>query len=167
MSIPAPADDGFDVLVSLIVRQSAALIIHSYLGCDAFDLKIQALLAPDHLLIMPHGVERMDFLHRLLDRLDLLIAGLLGVIVASWWHKDDLTDWRAWMIFLITGVSCSLYLTGMVSAYLGVTEPSIVAGIGFLLGTFGGSLLAAINRAIKAADLWALIRQRFGGGNPP
>ena len=59
----------------------------------------------------------MDFLHRLLDRLDLLIAGLFGVIVASWWHKDDLTDWRAWMIFLITGVSCSLYLTGMVSAY--------------------------------------------------
>ena len=37
----------------------------------------------------------MDFLHRLLDRLDLLIAGLSGVIVASWWHKDDLTDWRA------------------------------------------------------------------------
>ena len=82
----------------------------------------------------------MDFLHRLLDRLDLLIAGLFGVIVASWWHKDDLTDWWAWMIFLITGVSCSLYLTGMVSAYLGVTEPSIVAGIGFLLGTFGVSV---------------------------
>ena len=39
--------------------------------------------------------------------------------------------------------------------------------VGGLLGTFGGSLLAAINRAIKAADLWALIRQRFGGGNPP
>ena len=103
----------------------------------------------------------MDFLHRLLDRLDLLIAGLFGVIVASWWHKDDLTDWRAWLIFLITGVA------SMVSAYLGVTEPNIVAGVGFLLGTFGGSLLAAINRAIKAADLWALIRQRFGGGNPP
>lgn len=114
-----------------------------------------------------HGVERMDSLHRLLDRLDLLIAGLFGVIVASWWHKDDLTDWRAWLIFLTTGLACSVYLTGMVSAYLGVTEPNIVIGVGFLLGTFGGSLLAAINRAIKAADLWALIRQRFGGGNPP
>ena len=54
-------------------------------------------------------------------------------------------------------------ILGGVMAVLGV----IVAGIGFLLGTFGGSLLAAINRAIKAADLWALIRQRFGGGNPP
>jgi len=42
-----------------------------------------------------------------------------------------------------------------------------VAGVGFLLGTFGGSLIAAITRAIKAADLWAFIRQRFGGGNPP
>ncbi|NMZ13298.1 MFS transporter [Pseudomonas proteolytica] len=112
----------------------------------------------------------MEYLQRLLDkidRLELLIAGLIGAVVASWWHKDDLSDWRAWMVFLITGVACSLYLTSMVSTYLNVTEPKIVAGIGFLLGTFGGSLLAAINRAIKAADLWALIRQRFGGGNPP
>lgn len=119
---------------------------------------------------MPHGVERMEYLQRLLDKIDrfeLLIAGLIGAVVASWWHKDDLSDWRAWMVFLITGVACSLYLTSMVSVYLNVTEPKIVAGIGFLLGTFGGSLLAAINRAIKAADLWALIRQRFGGGNPP
>nr|WP_280041250.1 MFS transporter [Pseudomonas sp. Hg5Tf]MDH2558397.1 MFS transporter [Pseudomonas sp. Hg5Tf] len=107
----------------------------------------------------------MEFLQRLLDKIDrfeLLIAGFIGAVVASWWHKDDLADWRAWVIFLITGVACSLYLTSMVSTYLGVTEPKIVAGIGFLLGTFGGSLLAAINRAIKAADLWALIRQRFG-----
>jgi len=111
----------------------------------------------------------MELLQRLLDKIDrfeLLFAGLIGAVVASWWHKDDLADWRAWLIFLITGIACSLYLTSMVSTYLGVTEPKIVAGIGFLLGTFGGSLLAAINRAIKAADLWALIRQRFGGGNP-
>jgi protein-S-isoprenylcysteine O-methyltransferase Ste14 len=117
-----------------------------------------------------HGVERMEYLQRLLDKIDrfeLLIAGLVGAVVASWWHKDDLSDWRAWMVFLVTGVACSLYLTSMVSTYLNVTEPKIVAGIGFLLGTFGGSLLAAVNRAIKAADLWALIRQRFGGGNPP
>ncbi|MBT9268571.1 MFS transporter [Pseudomonas sp. MG-9] len=112
----------------------------------------------------------MELLQRLLDkfdRLELLIAGLVGAVVASWWHKDDLTDWRAWLIFITTGLACAVYLTGMVSAYLGVTEPNIVVGVGFLLGTFGGSLLAAINRAIKAADLWALIRQRFGGGNPP
>ncbi|EIK96072.1 hypothetical protein PMM47T1_13970 [Pseudomonas sp. M47T1] len=108
----------------------------------------------------------MDFLHRLLEKIDWVIAGVLGSIVASWWHKDDLKSWRAWAIFLITGVSSALYLTGMVSAKLGVTDPSNVAGVGFLLGTFGGSLMAAINRAINAADLWALIRQKFGGGAP-
>ncbi|WP_214510542.1 MFS transporter [Pseudomonas brassicacearum] len=109
----------------------------------------------------------MEYLHRLLEKIDWLIAGLIGAVVASWWHKDDLTDWRAWVIFLLTGVACALYLTGMVSEKLGVIEPNNVAGVGFLLGTFGGSLIAAITRAIKAADLWAFIRQRFGGGNPP
>ena len=115
---------------------------------------------------MPYVVERMEFLNRLLDKTKWLIAGLIGAIVASWWQKDDRADWRAWVIFLTTGVACALHLSGMVSAYLNVTEPSFFAGIGFLLGTFGGSLLAAINRAIKAADLWALIRQRLGGCNP-
>ncbi|MBD1555026.1 MFS transporter [Pseudomonas typographi] len=109
----------------------------------------------------------MEFFHRLLDKLDWVVAGLVGAVIASWWHKEDLTSWRAWVIFLITGVACSLYLTGIVSTYLRVVEPSNVAGVGFLLGTFGGSLMAAINRAIKTADLWSLIRQRFGGGNPP
>lgn len=66
------------------------------------------------------------------------------------------------MIFLVTRIACYLYFMSMVSTYPGVTEPKIVAGIGFLLGTFGGSLMAAIIRAIKAADLWVLIRQRFG-----
>ncbi|WP_456027084.1 hypothetical protein [Pseudomonas capeferrum] len=74
----------------------------------------------------------MEYLQRLLDKIDrfeLLIAGLVGAVIASWWHKDDLNDWRAWMIFLITGMACSIYLTSMVSTYLGVTEPKIVAGI--------------------------------------
>jgi hypothetical protein len=51
----------------------------------------------------------------------------------------------------------------MVSAYFGITEPRSVAGVGFLLGTFGGSLIAAVMRAIKAADLWSVIRSKFGG----
>ena len=74
----------------------------------------------------------MELLQRLLhkiDRFELLIAGLVGAVVASWWHKDDLADWRAWLIFLITGIACSLYLTSKVSTYLGVTEPKIVAAL--------------------------------------
>lgn len=153
-------------LAGSVGRHAHLFRASAYAGAFLFSGNAQAY-AGHFYSVMPHGVERMDLLHRLLDKLEWVIAGLIGAIVASWWHKDDLTDWRAWVIFLITGVACALYLTGMISNYLGVTEPNIVAGVGFLLGTFGGSLLAAINRAIKAADLWALIRQRFGGGNPP
>jgi hypothetical protein len=107
----------------------------------------------------------MEFVYRLFEKIDVIVAGLIGSLVASWWHRDDLVDYKAWIIFMITGVACALYLTGMVSSHLGITEPSNVAGVGFLLGTFGGSLMTAINRAIKAADLWALIRSKFGGGS--
>lgn len=43
----------------------------------------------------------MEYLQRLLvklGRFELLIAELVGAVVASWWHKDDLTDWRAWLV---------------------------------------------------------------------
>jgi hypothetical protein len=92
---------------------------------------------------------------------------LLGATGASFWLRDDLVDQKAWAIFIFSGAVSAHYLTGLISAYLGVVEPRSVAGVGFLLDTFGGSFIAAITRAIKAADLLALIRQRFGGGNPP
>lgn len=109
----------------------------------------------------------MEFLQRLFEKLDWAFAGLIGAIAASFWHRDDLVDRKAWAIFIFSGAVCAHYLTGLISSYFGVVEPRSVAGVGFLLGTFGGSLIAAITRAIKAADLWAFIRQRFGGGNPP
>ncbi|MQA54110.1 MFS transporter [Pseudomonas piscis] len=107
----------------------------------------------------------MEFLYRLLDRLDTwFTARLVGTFAASWWHRDDLVDRKAWAIFIFSGAICAHYLTGLVSAYSGVVEPRSVASIGFLLGTFGGSLIVAITRAINAADLWAFIRSKFGGG---
>lgn len=110
----------------------------------------------------------MDFLSRLLDRMDslgLALAGFLGALVASRFHQDDLTTGKAWFLFLITGMACAHYCTGMVARYFGITDPESVAGVGFLLGTFGGSLIAAITRAIAAADLWSLVRNKFGGGS--
>ncbi|MGV8268500.1 MFS transporter, partial [Pseudomonas aeruginosa] len=52
----------------------------------------------------------------------------------------------------------------MVSEYFGIVALRGVAGVGFLLGTFVGSLFAAMHRAIKVADLWFLIKARFVGG---
>ncbi|MFJ3486593.1 MFS transporter [Pseudomonas sp. NPDC090202] len=107
----------------------------------------------------------MEFLNRLLDKSGLAFAGFLGALIATRWHKDDLTDRKAWLLFLFTGMACAHYLTSMVAGYFGITDPESVAGVAFLLGTFCGSLIAAIMRAIKAADLWSLIRGRFGGGS--
>lgn len=107
----------------------------------------------------------MDFFHRLLDKSGYALAGLFGALIATRWHKDDLTDRKAWLLFLFTGMACAHYLTNMVSNYFGITDPQSVAGVAFLLGTFCGSLIAAIMRAIKSADLWSLIRGRFGGGS--
>ena len=108
----------------------------------------------------------MEYLARVIDKLDVLIAGFIGSVIASWWHKGELENWKGWAIFMLTGVACAFYLTGIVSNYLGVTEASNVAGVGFLIGAFGGSLMIAVYRAIKAADFWSLIRSKFGGGNP-
>lgn len=107
----------------------------------------------------------MESFHKLLEKFDWALAGLLGAVAAAWWHKDDLTSRRAWAIFIFSGAICAHYLTGLVSGYFGIIEPRSVAGVAFLLGTFSGSLISAITRAIKSADLWAVIRQRLGGGD--
>lgn len=95
------------------------------------------------------------------------MAGLLGAIVSGWWHRIQLIDWRAWAVFVVTGACCSVYLTGIASGYMGVAEPRNVVGVGFLLGSFGGSTMSAVNRALLAADIWKfltdLVRSRFDG----
>ncbi len=46
----------------------------------------------------------MDILNGLADRGEWLVAGLVGAIISGWWHKAGLLDWRAWLVFLVTGV---------------------------------------------------------------
>ncbi|RRV06821.1 MFS transporter [Pseudomonas sp. v388] len=109
----------------------------------------------------------MEWLGELAQRSEWLMAGLLGAVISGWWHKTELVDWRARIIFVITGATCSVYLTGIASNYLGIADPRNVAGVGFLLGSFGGASMAAINRALLAADIWKflteLVRNRFDG----
>lgn len=77
----------------------------------------------------------MDILNGLADRGEWLVAGLVGAIISGWWHKAGLLDWRAWLVFLITGVACAVFLTGIASDYLGVADPRNTTGVGFLLGS--------------------------------
>ncbi|WXF86372.1 MFS transporter [Pseudomonas syringae pv. atrofaciens] len=109
----------------------------------------------------------MDILNGLADRGEWLVAGLVGAIISGWWHKAGLLDWRAWLVFLVTGVACAVFLTGIASDYLGVADPRNTTGVGFLLGSFGGALIRAVNRALWAADIWKfllkLIKGKLGG----
>ncbi|WP_338525033.1 MFS transporter [Pseudomonas batumici] len=109
----------------------------------------------------------MDFLHRVFDKAEWLLSGWLAQSSqAGRWHKEDLTDWKAWTVFLITGASCALYLTGMVSTYLGVTDPgNCVKQVGETLGVLDvdqkGRHLMALARAEQAVDagrVWVNLR---------
>lgn len=103
----------------------------------------------------------MEFLSRIWNTFEWGIAGLIGAIISLPFQTDRKTK-RGIAIFLFTGGVCGHFLTGMVGRYFNV-DPGSAGGIGFLLGAFGGSLIAAIIKAIEAADLWSLIKSRFGG----
>jgi hypothetical protein len=110
-----------------------------------------------------------DFLQRLISGADWLLTGLVSAMLASILHKDDIPDKLSWGVFVVTGGMCSLYFTGPIAQFFKMTDPSWIACIGFLLGAFGGSLLAAVTRALKSADVWGLIvdliKSKFGGGS--
>lgn len=108
----------------------------------------------------------MDWFEKLLHQLQWAIPGLVGAAVAAFAvpsQRQDLNGKRDILLFLLSGGAIAHYMTVPVCFYFHMDQNS-VGGIGFLLGAFGGAIFTAIMKAIKAADLWALIRSRFGGG---
>lgn len=91
-------------------------------------------------------------------------AGFFGAVVASSFHRDEINSRRDFVMFVFTGFMCAHFLTGLVANHFGIS-PEHTGAIGFLLGAFGGSLISAVIKALRAADLWALVKQRLGGGN--
>jgi hypothetical protein len=91
------------------------------------------------------------------------IAALFGALVAMPFH-DELKTRKGFVVFVLTGVACGYFLTGMTIRYFHI-NPESAGGVGFLLGAFGGSMISAVIRSIKEADLWALVKARFGGGS--
>lgn len=97
------------------------------------------------------------------DDTKLVFAGLIGAIVVLPVEKE-LTTWKGKLFFLFSGMACA-YFTTPLAVYKWSIIPELAGGVGFLLGAFGASLLAAGIRAVKSVDLLALIKSRFGGGN--
>lgn len=104
----------------------------------------------------------MDWISLLWLKFQWAITGLIGALISVPFQRDLKTA-RGIAIFVLTGSACAHYLTELVSRYFEV-EPGSAGGIGFLLGAFGGSLIAAVIRTLETADLWEFIKNRFGGG---
>ena len=103
----------------------------------------------------------MDNLFKHLEYFKWAFAGFIGALVAVRF-QNDLKTKGSIVIFVLSGSAYAHYLTGLVGDYFNIA-PSSVGGIGFLLGAFGGSLTAAIIRAISSSDLVELLRKKIGG----
>lgn len=103
----------------------------------------------------------MNLWERLLANAEMGLPGLIGAVIAIPFH-EELKTWKGRLFFVCTGGACAYFTTPLAINVYNI-EPALAGGVGFLLGAFGGSLLAAGIRAVKAADLWALVKSRFGG----
>lgn len=108
----------------------------------------------------------MEWIEKILAWLEWAIPGFFGAafvyaVVPA--QRQEMSSKKDVMLFLLSGGVVSHFLTPLATWWLH-PNPDSVGGIGFLLGAFGGALCTAIMRGIKAADLWALVRARFGGG---
>jgi hypothetical protein len=105
----------------------------------------------------------LETLKSWLDHADMIIAGLFGAFVALPFHKDARASRLDAFVFLMSGGVCAHFLTPLVAAQFSIGSGSL-GSVSFMLGAFGGSMIAAIIRAIQTADLWALVKSKFGGG---
>lgn len=103
-----------------------------------------------------------QYIHELFESLKWAFAGLVGAMIVSRFHKDELNSKTDYLVFVASGAAIAHFLTSAVSDWLGF-GPNSTGAIGFLLGAFGGSLMQAVVRSIKEADLWSLVKSRFGG----
>lgn len=96
------------------------------------------------------------------EEISLLVGVIVGAVVGVWFQKEIVT-WRDRVAYALIGVACGYYLTPPAMAYFGI-DASFTAGAGFVVGAFGGSILAAVFKALGNLDLLALVKNRIGGG---
>ncbi len=106
-------------------------------------------------------MDKLEQLLRVFSEGKWAVAGFIGALVSMPFQKDVNTA-KEKIVFVFSGSAYSYYLTGFVCDYFKM-ELSSAGGIGFLLGAFGGSMTAAILKAIEGADIWSLVKKRFGG----
>ena len=90
-----------------------------------------------------------------------LLAGFAGAF-SSLRFISELSNWQKATGVVFGGVQAD-YFAPLIADYF--QSPQHETTIGYAVGLFGLSLTAAIFDAIKKANLWQLIFNRFGGGD--
>lgn len=107
----------------------------------------------------------MSLIERIVSNAEWAIAGLVGAVIAVPFH-EELKTWKGRFVFVGTGAACAYFTTPLAISLYSI-DPSLAGGVGFLLGAFGGSLLAAGLRTIRGLDLVDIVKERLSktGGN--
>lgn len=103
-------------------------------------------------------------IHMAFDDLGLVAAAIVGALVGVFAQKEIIT-WQQRLIFVISGLAIGYYVTPLVLDLYSI-KPELTGAVGFLLGAFGGGIMAAVFKAIGNLDLVELLKNRIGGGDP-
>lgn len=103
----------------------------------------------------------MSPLEKILEDLGLGAAALVGALVGVFAQKEMAT-WRQRVVFVLSGLAIGYYVTPLVLDLYSI-KMELTGAVGFLLGAFGGGIMAAIYKAIGNLDLIDLIKNRLGG----
>jgi len=108
----------------------------------------------------------MDWLADVFNNYKVQIVGSIGAALALQFNPDARRTRGSALVFIATGCVISSICTGFFVRVFDLSQNDD-AMVGFLLGTFGGAIVAAIYKAIMAADLWGLAKaawhSKFGG----
>lgn len=103
-------------------------------------------------------------IHMASEDLGLIAAAFIGAMVGVFAQKDIATR-KQMIVFVCSGVAIGYYITPLVLD-LYFIKPELTGAVGFLLGAFGGGIMAAVYKAIGNLDLLELLKNRIGGGDP-
>lgn len=106
----------------------------------------------------------MSPLEKMFEDLGLGVAALIGALVGVFAQKE-MSTWRQRAVFVASGVAIGYYITPLVLDLYSI-KTELTGAVGFLLGAFGGGIMAALYKAIGNLDLLEYIKSRLGGGDP-
>ncbi|AXF51942.1 MAG: putative holin [Caudoviricetes sp.] len=135
-------------------------VSHPVLWCSGWSRSSTARIVIN--CAKPGEVRRM--IHMASEDLGLIAAAFIGALVGVFAQKDIETRKQA-AIFVCSGLAIGYYITPLVLDLYSI-KAELTGAVGFLLGAFGGGIMAAIYKALGNLDLLELLKNRIGGGDP-